>query len=366
MQLNLLKNFAPSTQSCLARYNSGLRRTGLPRGLLLLGLLCGLLPLNPLPFRLCNLPLCLVRQLARLIPRIIVTIAQLSLGVRVREGEKTGTVLRSSFVIAGRHGFAGELFLVRVWQKAKEPPKKATKNKAQSTLKISTAHSSQRALVVEAPERSDHSDSSDDESFINDSPIPSPKASVHEDYDSEMPAFDGWSPSPLDYIPDSESPLNQIAPLVSFPETDVRSDCLTEMDTRSGEEDLPDHDEQEIGSSTPITVPDAVPSHTMASAPQGIAVSPNLAAEPATRRSGRKRKEREDLGDWSAALESCICGSPAAPLDDSEHPNAVLCKNEGCETKWYHLRCLEWGSVPDNWVCEACLSAGFRPYRCHR
>ncbi|KAJ6607090.1 hypothetical protein B0H10DRAFT_2195078 [Mycena sp. CBHHK59/15] len=72
-------------------------------------------------------------------------------------------------------------------------------------------------------------------------------------------------------------------------------------------------------------MPDAVSSAPTSSesAPPGITVTPNLGAEPTARRSGRKRKEREELKDLSAALSACTCGSSAAPLDSSEHPNVV-------------------------------------------
>ncbi|KAJ6623827.1 hypothetical protein B0H10DRAFT_2213199 [Mycena sp. CBHHK59/15] len=200
-----------------------------------------------------------------------------------------------------------------IWKKLKEPSKKATrKKKPQTTLKISAAHSSRRALVVEGPEQSDHSDApdaSDDDSFMNlDSPIPSPKAPQDYDSELELPTVEWRSPSPLEYIPDSDLPSTQIRPLLqSVPET----------------EDLADHDEQENGSSAPATMPDAVSSAPTSSAPPGITVTPNLGAEPTARRSGRKRKEREELKDLSAALSACICGSSAAPLDSSEHPNVV-------------------------------------------
>jgi hypothetical protein len=58
------------------------------------------------------------------------------------------------------------------------------------------------------------------------------------------------------------------------------------------------------------------------------------------RRSGRKRKEREELLNLSAELVACLCSSSAAPLDDSEHPNVGRCRNEGCETKWVRSRAL--------------------------
>ncbi|KAJ6550891.1 hypothetical protein B0H10DRAFT_1968722 [Mycena sp. CBHHK59/15] len=174
---------------------------------------------------------------------------------------------------------------------------------------------SRRALVVEGPEQSDHSDApdlSDDDSFMNlDSPIPSPKAPQDYDSELELPTVEWRSPSPLEYIPDSDLPSTQIGPLLqSVPET----------------EDLADHDKQENGSSAPATMPDAVSSAPTSSesAPPGITVTPNLGAEPTARCSGRKRKEREELKDLSAALSACICGSSAAPLDSSEHPNVAI------------------------------------------
>ncbi|KAJ6545963.1 hypothetical protein B0H10DRAFT_1969824 [Mycena sp. CBHHK59/15] len=180
---------------------------------------------------------------------------------------------------------------------------------------------------VEGPEQSDHSDApdlSDDDSFMNlDSPIPSPKAPQDYDSELELPTVEWRSPSPLEYIPDSDLPSTQIGPLLqSVPET----------------EDLADHDEQENGSSAPATMPDAVSSAPTSSesAPPGITVTPNLGAEPTARRSGRKRKEREELKDLSAALSACICGSSAAPLDSSEHPN-VGCKFDASKLSRSHI-----------------------------
>ncbi|KAJ6524627.1 hypothetical protein DFH09DRAFT_1096036 [Mycena vulgaris] len=77
-----------------------------------------------------------------------------------------------------------------------------------------------------------------------------------------------------------------------------------------------------------------------------------------TRYSTCKHKEREDLGDLSAALAACICGNSAVPTDSADYPNLACCKTESSETKWYHLACLELGKFSENWVCEACLSAG--------
>ncbi|KAJ7023009.1 hypothetical protein C8F04DRAFT_1193888 [Mycena alexandri] len=83
-------------------------------------------------------------------------------------------------------------------------------------------------------------------------------------------------------------------------------------------------------------------------APPGNPAHPP-ATDPGTRRSTRKRKARDELKELEAALEACICGISAAPGDDADYANVARCKNEGCETKWYHLKCLEQGKVAENW-----------------
>ncbi|KAJ7486553.1 hypothetical protein FB451DRAFT_1529151 [Mycena latifolia] len=69
------------------------------------------------------------------------------------------------------------------------------------------------------------------------------------------------------------------------------------------------------------------PTPSLASA---IGSTVNSALPSTTRRSTRKRKEREEfLPDLSAALEACLCGRSAAPSDDADHPNVARCKNQG-------------------------------------
>ncbi|KAJ6576223.1 hypothetical protein B0H10DRAFT_1963623 [Mycena sp. CBHHK59/15] len=102
----------------------------------------------------------------------------------------------------------------------------------------------------------------------------------------------------------------------------------------------------------------------------GSDAAPSLdPAQPATRCSGHKRKQPElqdGVGDWTEALKLGVCGYSAEPLDDADAPNVVQCRKEGCETKWYHLGCLQLGSVPSNWIREACLSAKEPPSKCPR
>ncbi|KAJ7726657.1 hypothetical protein B0H16DRAFT_1471317 [Mycena metata] len=80
---------------------------------------------------------------------------------------------------------------------------------------------------------------------------------------------------------------------------------------------------QSTSSSSPILVP----------APPGNPTQPS-ATDSGTRRSTRKRKERDDLKEIQAALEACICGTSAAPEDGVDLANVAQCKHEACETKW--------------------------------
>ncbi|KAJ6538246.1 hypothetical protein B0H10DRAFT_2448843, partial [Mycena sp. CBHHK59/15] len=166
-----------------------------------------------------------------------------------------------------------------IWQKTTDQPnKKKTAKKVRPTLKISTAHSSSLALVSEAPEPSPHSDSDSDSPFIHDSPIASPRPSQHSNSDYEPPVSPDVprrSPSPLEYFSDSEFPVN---PSSTGP---------ADMDL--DEEDSPNLSDH--GIDTDAIMSDPTPAVTNAA---GSDATPSLdPAQPATRRSGRKRKQRE-------------------------------------------------------------------------
>ncbi|KAF8979200.1 hypothetical protein BDQ17DRAFT_1029899 [Cyathus striatus] len=54
-------------------------------------------------------------------------------------------------------------------------------------------------------------------------------------------------------------------------------------------------------------------------------------------------------------LNTCLCGDivyPELELRDL----AVECNTAGCETQWYHLKCVSDGPLPQNWSCNACRS----------
>ncbi|KAF6755551.1 hypothetical protein DFP72DRAFT_811246 [Ephemerocybe angulata] len=93
--------------------------------------------------------------------------------------------------------------------------------------------------------------------------------------------------------------------------------------------------------STPIATVTTVPTETP------IDVQPELGV-------GKRVRKRRLLGDEDGgALNVCICGSVPVP----NSPGAVSCKQDGCETTWYHIAC----AIPPvknskTWKCEACRS----------
>ncbi|KAJ6591766.1 hypothetical protein DFH09DRAFT_1073628 [Mycena vulgaris] len=256
-----------------------------------------------------------------------------------------------------------------VWEKLKEPPKKKSAKKLKPTLKISAAHSSKFALVPDRAKPIDNSDSDSDDV----SPIPSdddegsgsiqPRADASEElphapergstspYFPEPGSIQPWadhseeppraperrSPSPLEYL---DEPV-VLPSTTAQVETSGAGQGTASMDIEPDAENELDDETHETRTDTPGTISSGVHIHPVF-ATTGITSSAN------TRRSTRKRKERDDVVDLSAALAACLCGNSAAPTDPSNHPNL------------YHLACLELGNVPENWVCEACLSAGGR------
>ncbi|KAF8226994.1 hypothetical protein L208DRAFT_1064552, partial [Tricholoma matsutake] len=49
-------------------------------------------------------------------------------------------------------------------------------------------------------------------------------------------------------------------------------------------------------------------------------------------------------------LHTCVCRETADPKSD----NVIPCKQMGCESKWYHLVCVELEQSPQNWICHTC------------
>ncbi|KIM34856.1 hypothetical protein M413DRAFT_79336 [Hebeloma cylindrosporum] len=69
---------------------------------------------------------------------------------------------------------------------------------------------------------------------------------------------------------------------------------------------------------------------------------------------GNKRKRKvQAIQETHSGVDHCLCGVHATPNSN----DAAKCKRNGCETKWYHLECIQLEQVPKNWVCDACSSS---------
>ncbi|KAJ7749860.1 hypothetical protein B0H14DRAFT_438574 [Mycena olivaceomarginata] len=92
--------------------------------------------------------------------------------------------------------------------------------------------------------------------------------------------------------------------------------------------------------------------------PPAAATAPTLPSQNTVTvdtRSGRKRTVR-NMDD----LLLCICGQSAKPTDSHAAGDVARCKREGCETKWYHVDCIEPEIASDSWVCKPCRAASTR------
>ncbi|KAJ7306878.1 hypothetical protein DFH08DRAFT_944693 [Mycena albidolilacea] len=221
-----------------------------------------------------------------------------------------------------------------VWEKLQAPRKKKTAKKPKATLAISAAHSSRLALIDEQDEVD-----SDESYFINDSPIQTPEPSDNEDDMLGQPMPSGGDnlerpadlsaerpPSPLEYFPEPDALRNHIiaAGFSAHPESD-RRDSSASIDMPTGiAADRTDSGSTQQPSTAASDIPFpsqdpplSVPSQTLLASIQPPNPAPPVLTDPGTRRSNRKRKERDGLEDLAAALEACICGSSAAPEDES-------------------------------------------------
>ncbi|KAJ7836789.1 hypothetical protein B0H14DRAFT_3460513 [Mycena olivaceomarginata] len=72
---------------------------------------------------------------------------------------------------------------------------------------------------------------------------------------------------------------------------------------------------------------------------------------------GRRKGTIRDVGDLSQGL----CGKSVS----KDETDKVKRNRHSCETKWYHLLCVDMESAITHWTCEACASSasGSRPTR---
>ncbi|KAJ7183864.1 hypothetical protein C8R46DRAFT_1186739 [Mycena filopes] len=77
---------------------------------------------------------------------------------------------------------------------------------------------------------------------------------------------------------------------------------------------------------------------------------------------GKRKRKTVDVGN----LSQCLCGNSVA----KNEPGKIKCNRNDCETKWYHLLCVDMDSAVSgsHWTCEACASSasGSRPKRIRR
>ncbi|THU95320.1 hypothetical protein K435DRAFT_859640 [Dendrothele bispora CBS 962.96] len=85
---------------------------------------------------------------------------------------------------------------------------------------------------------------------------------------------------------------------------------------------------------------------------QEIDLNDSSSARP--RRSGRKRQT-------TIQFACSGCGSTVSDEEKTDKTSVVRCTRKGCETIWYHIRCLEWGEdfASDNWEIHVTNSHGF-------
>ncbi|KAJ7654334.1 hypothetical protein B0H17DRAFT_1186207 [Mycena rosella] len=246
----------------------------------------------------------------------------------------------------------------KVWV-ARDKRKKA--KKAKPSLVVSSAHSSRLALAVEIQSPSVGPDRSlSPESFRNASSVPTPEVSDDEEGTKLIP------PSLSEDIQHTpEFPAALLPRVGDFMEVDhdippiiLDTAAMAEIPLKPSDalpsiaEAIPSETQAPLNvivhSCSPVARPSSIPLPVMTINPILPVTQPTVSS-----RSGRKRVAK-DVGD----LSLCICGDSAVPIDSKSTGDVAHCKIEGCETKWYHLDCLNLESVTDTWVCDACVHLG--------
>ncbi|KAF8238800.1 hypothetical protein L208DRAFT_1152302, partial [Tricholoma matsutake] len=54
----------------------------------------------------------------------------------------------------------------------------------------------------------------------------------------------------------------------------------------------------------------------------------------------------------------CTCGEAVTDEEISIGEGIIRCESAGCETRWYHLQCVELEYRVSGWGCEACKASG--------
>jgi hypothetical protein len=69
--------------------------------------------------------------------------------------------------------------------------------------------------------------------------------------------------------------------------------------------------------------------------------------DAAPTRSGRVRRKRDMV-----EVHACICGSVVGEDEINKNTTVIECAQRGCETRYFHLCCLDLEYAPKNWRCD--------------
>ncbi|KAH7907202.1 hypothetical protein BJ138DRAFT_1104514 [Hygrophoropsis aurantiaca] len=197
--------------------------------------------------------------------------------------------------------------MLLLWQKRHAPKKKSATKWSSNLLVISDAHSSRLATSRSESETQANSLTFGD----NEEPIPSESGCERE---TEHCAAN--NDDQLEVQVEYTAP-----PASSMPATHVRTHGQQARNAKAG------------------------PSSTSLEFLASNQTNFNVAAHPT--HIGRVRKTR-DMGEVSA----CVCGAQVTE-QEKEAEQVAECTERGCETRWYHLDCLNFIYVPHNWKCDA-------------
>ncbi|KAJ7738958.1 hypothetical protein B0H16DRAFT_1891167 [Mycena metata] len=167
--------------------------------------------------------------------------------------------------------------------------------------------------TIEGPPGPQDEDKSDDDSFINDSPIQTPEASDNEENIPDLPGPSG--DDAVGYAPPAAERARSLSPLEYFPESLLSLNPGVELD--SSLHSIPEKGHLPVDTNTNNFAPQpsivgnenntpSSSSPSLVPAPPGNSNQPP-ATDFGTRRSTRKRKERDDAKEVQAALEACLC-----------------------------------------------------------
>ncbi|KAF4612577.1 hypothetical protein D9613_012728 [Agrocybe pediades] len=77
-----------------------------------------------------------------------------------------------------------------------------------------------------------------------------------------------------------------------------------------------------------------------------------LITEDGSAEKGRPKRKRVPTQRVIDAINACLCGEVVHVSEPAS--TKIKCKSIGCETQWWHLKCVNLEIQPRNWKCKAC------------